>query len=300
LAIWIWITIIAAISQSFRTAQQKNLKNRLGDFGASFVRFSYAIPFAWSSLLFYCFVTNSSLPSLNYKFGFWVTIAGVLQIIFTVLLIKLFSHRSFAAGTAFSKTEVIQVAIFEALIIGAVVSFQVGVAIILGFCAIVLLSIIKGQVSFSNLINSLLTRQAALGLTSGAFLALCSVCFRAATDSLPGDDLIVKAGCTLGISLIIQTTLMGFWMKKNAERELILTLREWRGSTIVGFFGALTSFCWFYAFSANAVAPVRAIGQIELIVALLISMFFFQEKPSWKEVAAIFLLLISIILVLLD
>ena len=300
MAIWIWITIIAAISQSFRTAQQKNLKNRLGDFGASFVRFSYAIPFTWSSLLLYCFVTNSSLPSLNYKFGFWVTIAGVLQIIFTVLLIKLFSHRSFAAGTAFSKTEVIQVAIFEALIIGYVVSFQVGVAIILGFLAIVLLSIVKGQVSLSNLINSLLTRQAALGLTSGAFLALCSVCFRAATDSLDGDDLIVKAGCTLGISLIIQTTLMGFWMKKNAKRELILTFREWRGSSIVGFFGALTSFCWFYAFSANAVAPVRAIGQIELVIALLISMFFFQEKPSWKEVAAIFLLLISIILVLLD
>jgi hypothetical protein len=242
LAIWIWITIIAAISQSFRTAQQKNLKNRLGDFGASFVRFSYAIPFAWSSLLFYCLFTNSSLPSLNYKFGFWVTIAGVLQIIFTVLLIKLFSHRSFAAGTAFSKTEVIQVAIFEALIIGYVVSFQVGVAIILGFLAIVLLSIVKGQVSLLNLINSLLTRQAALGVTSGAFLALCSVCFRAATDSLDGDDLIVKAGCTLGISLIIQTTLMGVWMKKNAKRELILTFREWRGSSIVGFFWCFNKF----------------------------------------------------------
>ena len=300
MAIWIWITILAAISQSFRTAQQKNLKNRLGDFGASFVRFSYAIPFAWSCLLFYCFVMNSSLPSLNYKFGFWVTIAGILQIIFTVLLIKLFSHRSFAAGTAFSKTEVIQVAIFEALIIGYVVSFQVGFAIILGFLAIVLLSIVKGQITFSNLVSSLLTKQTALGLASGAFLALCSVCFRAATDSLDGDDLIVKAGYTLGISLIIQTILMGFWMKKNANEELILTFREWRGSSIVGFFGALTSFCWFYAFSANAVAPVRAVGQIELVLALLISIFFFREKPSWKELAAIILLLISIVLVLLD
>jgi drug/metabolite transporter (DMT)-like permease len=93
---------------------------------------------------------------------------------------------------------------------------------------------------------------------------------------------------------------MGFWMKIHAERELILTFSEWRGSSIVGFFGALTSFCWFYAFSANAVAPVRAIGQIELVLALLISMFFFREKPSGKEIAAIFLLLISIILVLLE
>ena len=300
MAVWIWVAILASISQSFRTAQQKNLKSRLGDFGASYVRFSYALPFAWIWLLGYSFFKKTPIPDLNYIFIFWVTVAGVLQIIFTVLLIKLFSHRTFAAGTAFSKTEVIQVAFFEALIIGYVVSFQIGFALIIGFVAIVLLSIVKGQISFSNLLESLFSKQAGLGLSSGAFLALCSVCFRAATDSLEGNDLIVKAGTTLGISLVLQTALMGVWMQMNAKSELILTLKEWKRSSIVGFFGALTSFCWFYAFSANAVAPVRAIGQIELIFALVISIFFFQERPSWKEFSAIGLLLLSIILVLLD
>ena len=42
--LWIWVTIAAALSQSLRTAQQKNLQPILGNFGASFVRFSYAIP----------------------------------------------------------------------------------------------------------------------------------------------------------------------------------------------------------------------------------------------------------------
>ena len=191
-------------------------------------------------------------------------------------------------------------AVFEAFIIGTIVSFQTGSAIILGFCAIILLSIAKGQVTFSNLIKSLFSIQAGLGLASGGFLALCSVCFRAATDSLSGDDLIVKAGTTLAISLLIQTILMGLWMQWAAKSEFVFTFREWRGSIVVGFFGALTSFCWFYAFSANAVAPVRAIGQIELILALLISMLFFKERPTWKELIAIFLLVLSIVLVLLD
>ena len=93
---------------------------------------------------------------------------------------------------------------------------------------------------------------------------------------------------------------MGLWMQWAAKSEFVFTFREWRGSIVVGFFGALTSFCWFYAFSANAVAPVRAIGQIELILALLISMLFFKERPTWKELIAIFLLLLSIVLVLLD
>ena len=51
--IWIWVTIAAALSQSIRTAQQKNLQPVLGNFGASFVRFSYAIPFAWAWIITY-------------------------------------------------------------------------------------------------------------------------------------------------------------------------------------------------------------------------------------------------------
>ena len=291
---------MAAVSQSFRTAQQKRLKKSLGDLGASYVRFSYAIPFAWAWLLFYSSWNNIPLPYLNLQFLLWVTVGGILQIAFTVLLIKLYSLRSFAAATAFSKTEVLQAVFFEAVILGVLASLQVSIAIALGVLAIILLSVAKGQVSLANLSTSLFTKQAGLGLAAGAFLACCSVCFRAATDSLVGDDLVVKAGLTSGIAVILQTIIMGIWMIKIARKELISSFREWRGSASVGFFGALTSFCWFYAFSANAVAPVRAVGQIELVLALLISIFFFKEKPSRNELLAICLLLTSIIMVLLD
>ena len=40
-----------------------------------------------------------------------------MQVIFTVLLITLFNHRNFAAGTAFSKTEVLQAAILKHLLL---------------------------------------------------------------------------------------------------------------------------------------------------------------------------------------
>ena len=82
-------------------------------------------------------------------------------------------------------------------------------------------------------------------------------------------------------------------------KELHLTFKHWRGSSLVGLFGAITTACWFYAFSANAVAPVRALGQIELVIALLISVFFFKERPTEKEILAIFLLISSIILVII-
>ena len=87
--VWIWVTIAAALSQSLRTAQQKNLQPVLGNLGASFVRFSYAIPFAWAWIIAYSYLFDISIPILNLKFFFWVTIAGITQIIFTVLLIIL-------------------------------------------------------------------------------------------------------------------------------------------------------------------------------------------------------------------
>ena len=295
---WIWVTIVAAISQSLRTAQQKNLKESLGNLGASYVRFSYAIPFAWAWIAFYSYFYNQPLPSINLQYFFWITIAGIMQIIFTVLLITLFSHRSFAAGIAFSKTEVLMAAIFEALILGYFVSFEVGLAILLGVLAVFLLSLSKNDIGLSNILTSLWTRQTAIGLGSGAFLGFCTVAFRAATDSLEGSDLVMKASLTGGIAVLIQSVIMGIWLWIKAPDQLIRSFTEWRRAYLVGVFGAITTACWFYAFSANAVAPVRALGQVELLIALGISFFFFKERPSRKEVFAITLLAVSIIMVL--
>ena len=218
--IWIWVTIAAALSQSLRTAQQKNLQPVLGNLGASFVRFSYAIPFAWAWIIFYSIIFDVELPELNLLFFFWVTIAGLTQIVFTVLLITLFSHRSFAAGTAFSKTEVLQAAIFEAIILGHIVNFKLGFAIILGVIAVFLLSLAKSKLTLKNLLQSLFTKQAALGLGSGAFLGFCTVAYRAATDSLGNGDLIMNASITGGISVLIQTIIMGAWMTRYANNHL--------------------------------------------------------------------------------
>jgi len=299
MATWIWVTIIAAISQSLRTAQQKNLRESLGVLGASYVRFSYAIPFAWAWIAFYSFFYDQPLPSINLEYIFWITVAGLMQIIFTVLLITLFSHRSFAAGIAFSKTEVLMAAIFEAMILGYFVSFEVGFAILLGVLAVFLLTLSKSEISLSNLLSALWTRQTALGLGSGAFLGFCTVAFRAATDSLEGSDLLMKASMTGGVAVIIQSVIMGLWLWFKARVELIKSFKAWRRAYLVGFFGAVTTACWFYAFSANAVAPVRALGQIELLIALGISFFFFKERPNKKEVFAVSLLTVSIMIVLL-
>ena len=297
--LWIWVTIVAAIGQTVRGTYQKKLKVPLGDLGASYVRFSYALPFAFIWMFGYVAWSGATLPELNIPFLLWTTAAGVTQIIFTVLLVTLFSHRSFAAGTAFSKTEVIQAVIFEAIILGYIVSLEIGVAILIGVIAVFLLSLAKSSLTLVNLCSSFFTRQTAIGLASGAFLGFCTVAYRAAADALESDDLVVRASVTAAVSVLIQSILMGIWIWRRAPQQLIASIIYWRQGIIVGLSGAISTACWFIAFSLYAVGPVRAVGQIELLLVLGISFFYFGERPSIKEIFAMLLLVVSIVMVLL-
>ena len=300
MSIWILLAIIAATTQTLRSAGQKQMKSVMGDFGASYIRFSYALPFALIWLAIWVYYTGQSLPTFTPSFWFWVSIGGLTQVIFTVALITLFNHRNFAAGTAFSKTEVLQAAIFEALIIGEFVSLQVGTAITIGVLAVLMLSFHKTEAGLRGLLTAFTSYQSLLGLVAGAFLGLSTVSFRAATDALVTGDVILRASISAATSTILQTVVMGIALLFFAKQELSLSFTHWRRAWPVGLFGAITTACWFTAFSLHNVASVRAVGQIELIITLGVSALIFRERVTRIEIVAIALLAFSIVLVLLD
>ncbi len=99
---WIAITIAAAFFQNLRSVLQKHLKGRLSTVGAAYVRFFYALPFA----LRYVYALHAwgglPLPRPNAMFFLYCVLGSVAQIMFTVLLLWMFSFRNFAVGTTFS------------------------------------------------------------------------------------------------------------------------------------------------------------------------------------------------------
>ena len=102
--LWVVFTIAAAATQALRTAVQRRMTTTIGNLGASYIRFSYAFPIAWLFLFLYSEYAGTALPDLPAKFWIWINLAALTQVIFTILLVQLFSHRSFAAAVAFSKT----------------------------------------------------------------------------------------------------------------------------------------------------------------------------------------------------
>ncbi|MCE2517406.1 MAG: hypothetical protein J4F41_06125 [Alphaproteobacteria bacterium] len=294
------VTLLAATAQTFRSLTQKKMKPVLGDTGASYIRFSYALPFAWLWVLGYQAMSGLAMPGTSVMFWVWLSAASLMQVLFTIFLIRMFSHRSFAAGTAFSKTEVLQAAVFEALVVGVVASIYTVFAIALGAVAVVLLSLAKTNLNRGNMVSVLLSRQTALGLLSGATLGLSTVFFKAAVLALDGGDWLLSAGYTGAMAVTVQTICMGLWMYfSSARNELVLSLVHWRSSLSAGFYGAVATAAWFTAFTLYAVAPVRAVGQIELLFTMALSFFVLKEKTNTIETLAIILLVVSIIMILL-
>ncbi len=297
--LWIPVTVFAAFLQNARSALQKHLKGRLTTLGATYVRFLYAAPFALAYVAGLHLAGNEPLPPVNPVFLVYVALGGLSQIVFTALLLWLFSFRNFAAGTTFSKTEVVQIAILGFLVLGDRLTLSGGAAILLAAAGVVLLSAAQTNVSLATLFTSLGEKSTLIGLASGAFLGASVVFFRGASLSLGHDSFVMAAAFTLAVALLFQTIVMGLYLLWKEPATCRAVIVHWRWSLAVGVAGMLASVCWFTAFTLQNAAYVRAVGQIELVFTFLASIFFFREKTNGKEVLGILLVAAGILMLIL-
>ena len=135
---------------------------------------------------------------------------------------------------------------------------------------------------------------------SGAFLGFCTVCYGAAMKEMIGGSLLNNAIYAAAIGVTIQAVCFGLYLYVAKRNEFIASFICWRGGAMAGVWAAITSICWFAAFANHEVAPVRAVGQVELLFSIGFSVLYFRERVSRSELAAMALLALSIVMVLLD
>ena len=142
---WIPITLVAAASQSLRSALQRHLTGRLSTNGAAFTRFVFGLPFAILYLILLVAGGVGALPTTGPRFWAWVVAASVSQILATSLLIHVMTARNFATAVAYTKTEVVQAALFEMLFLGAVVTWLGGLGVAVATVAVMVMSLVKKE-----------------------------------------------------------------------------------------------------------------------------------------------------------
>jgi drug/metabolite transporter (DMT)-like permease len=294
---WIPITLGAALAQTLRNAAQRHLTRDLGALGATLVRFLYGLPFAaiWLVIAWLGFAHGGDWPMINLPFLIWTVVAAVSQIAATALLLRNMEERNFAVGVAYSKSEIIQVALFGLVLLGDRISVLAVVSIVVASVAVVLLSLPAGDRSFAAIARGWASRSALLGLGSGAAFGMAAVGYRGAALALATPSLVFAAADSLVWAQSFQTVLLGGFLAWRHPAVVVEVIRAWRVSLLAGGMGAVGSACWFTAMAMQPVARVRTLGLIELYFSYIVSRRVFRERLGRAELAGLVLLAIGLI-----
>ena len=238
---WIIVAISGAFFQNLRSTLQKKLNQKVSTIASTYVRFAFALPFG-TVLFFLYFQDLNVIPEIlsQKKFIFNVLLGSIFQIIFTFVLLYLFRFANFVVGTSLSKTEVIQVAIFEYLIIGDKLNKFGITGIIVSTIGVIILSI----KDLSLFLKNLFSKTTLIGLSAGLFLGLSVVYFRAAALTLENFiNNFEKAIATLFFGLVIQTTLVTIYLiifEKSQFKKLYENKYECLTAGLAGFLATLS------------------------------------------------------------
>ena len=290
--LWIVISIAAAAFQTVRFMLQKHLSQvRLSAAGATFARFVYSAPILCVVLALWLVARGGvAMPGS----GFWAygAMGGTAQIVATVCTVLLFKRRNFAVGVTFIKVEVLMTALVGIVILGDRVSGPALGAILVGVVGVLILS---GSAVTGVFWRRLISPSAALGLAAGALFGVSAVSYRGATLLVAADDPFLRALVTLAAVTTMQSLAMALWLRGREAGEIGRVLGAWRSAGWIGLSSMAGSFCWFTAFTLQNAAYVKAVGQVELIFALLGSVLFFREKIAAREWLGMTLLSASIL-----
>lgn len=301
--LWIPVTLAAAFSQNLRNALQKTLKGRLSTWGATASRFVFAAPLA---VLFFLVLSGGMGQGVGVppdRFYAWGMAGGLAQIVATGLLIHLFSHTNFAVATAFTKTEPLQTALFGIVLLGDRLTAGAAVAILISLVGVILVSIPSANgpdgPDEKRKGRWKLDRKVWIGTLAGGLFGFSAVAYRGSSLSLADGGALLRASASLAFVTVFQAIAILGWLALRERGQVTHLVRAWRVASLVGVTGMLGSLGWFTAFTLENAAHVRAVGQIEVIFTLGISILFFREKVTPREIAGVLLVAAGVVALVL-
>lgn len=302
---WVYWTLLAALMQAVRTAGQKGLSQHVTPLSATLVRYLFGLPFAifWLVYLLSDRAQGSGtdvsallaeIPELNARFLVSGMIAGLLQIVATLLLIRLMTLRNFAVGSTYAKSEILLTAMigfmFFAEHIHGVAWFAIGVSVV----GLVMVSVAK-----SGGLATLWNQSALYGLGAGLCFALTSLFLRKASLSLAVTDAPLSASITLVYMVTLQTVVTLIAVRLMQAGQIRLVFKYWRVAIFIGLTSVAGSVGWFTAMTLELASYVKTLGQMEFFFTVLIAIFYFKEVPDRKEWLGMLLILVGSITLLL-
>ncbi len=289
--LWIPFTLFAAFMQAWRNAFQSRLSREVSTAGVTLARFLYAAPIAGCYLLALYAYDPVGIPVFSAGFTLYILLAALAQVIATALMVVLFRQRNYAVGVGLVKSEAVIAAVLGALFFNAPLSLLAWGGVVIGALAFWLMTNPKKlrEISWSTL---------SVGFGSGLAFALTTLWVREASLELEL-PFPYSAAWVLFLVLLCQGVIFGAWVlwrEPHTWRELQARKPK---VFLISLLSCLGSLGWFTAMSLETAALVKTLGQIEVLFTLIISMAWFREKLTSRDLLGLLLIVIGAICVVL-
>ena len=295
-SLWVPVVLFAALAQTVRNAAQRSLTAEVGTLAATLVRFLFGLPFAaaWL-LLLYVLPGGQVWPQFSWAWAGWIALGAFFQVAATAALLLAMQERNFAVAVTLSKTEVLQVALFAAVLLAELPSGLALAAMCVATLGVVLLSLPpRGAAAGAGS-----GRAALYGLACGACFAIGTVGFRGAALALADAPPWLSGAWGVLLAQALQSVGLGAWIAWRSPAALPRLARAWGVSLLAGSMGAAASLAWFTAYAMQGAAQVRTLGMVEVAFSYLVSRRL-GEGFSRVERIGMALMLLGLVLICLQ
>ncbi len=232
------------------------------------------------------------------QFWLWISAAAFTQLYATVLQTLLVRRRNFAIGIMYLKVMLPGQAAFGVVFFAESLTSLQWVAVLVATLGVVLMA--RSKVAGAGSAQRWDWPSLWMGLGAGTILAFTGLFIREATQALDTENLSAFSrgvGSLLALASLqlLTCSLAIYW---RDAREFGDLLRRYRVVMFTGLMSVLGSMCWFVGFALAHPALVNTVGQSEFLFAMLLSLFFFKERPSRTEMMGMAVMLSAILLIL--
>lgn len=294
---WLILSFIASVLQTFRNSFQRALLASAGTWAATWVRFAFGVPISLVVMLALMVIMHHPLYSLRFDFVIIASIGALAQVLATAALMKAMQASSFALGATLQHSSLLITALFGVVFLGDHLQSLQWFGFVAASFGMILSSWPKGQVERANLKKTIIG--GLWGLLCGCFFAISANAFRRSVLIIEPIPTIFASCFTVLFVQAIQGLGVGIYLKLFEPKNFQKAISSWKESLAAGIAGAGSSIIWFLALALVPAALPRAINLlVEAPGSIIIGAVKFKEHLSKRKIFGILLIAGGVILCL--
>jgi len=300
---WVALALAAGVAQAGRNSLARSLAGKVSPGLNSWARFTFSLPFTCA--LIAALLLTRPVPQLSWEFFGYCGLTALSQLLGSVALVAAFNYASFVESIVLHKLEIVFAALIGIALFNEQPSTLGWLGVVVSGVGVLLMNLGRSGVKVGWRRAFHFDSGAILALVCGVLLVFASFFLKGAANEFAGLNPYVGAGRfdaavhTLFHTTWIEVVILTIALRFTRPSEFALVPRYWRRMLLIGATGFVGSLCWFWAYSIALVAYVKAVGQIESLLAIVIGVVVWREREIWSQLPGVTMVLCGIMLVLL-